>query len=174
MWLDDRGTIRRKWMEEVPRRTSRARLASPFFYYYFHRSGTKCTVSRRWFAVKVCDSFTRSNCTQRFFLGNRLRFLCGNDTVAVAMQFAMKNGKICFSLRKFLAISPVIQKIASDCGCDAVVHLGLEAKGLLDFRGRRGIASVVRWNLCPVIFGVETGWCDMSSGMLMLMPAKSC
>ena len=63
-------------------------------------------------------------CTQRFFLGNRLRFLCGNATVAVAMRFAMKNGQICFSLRKFLAISPAIQKIASDCGCDAVVHLG--------------------------------------------------
>ena len=58
------------------------------------------------------------------FLGNRLRFLCGNDTVAVAMQFAMKNGQVCFSLRKFLAISSAIQKIASDCGCDAVVHLG--------------------------------------------------
>ena len=56
--------------------------------------------------------------------GNRLRFLCGNDTVAVAMHLAMKNGQICFWLRKFLAISPAIQKIASDCGCDAVVHLG--------------------------------------------------
>ena len=31
--------------------------------------------------------------------------------------------KFCFSLRKFFAISPAIQKIASDCGCDAVVHL---------------------------------------------------
>ena len=51
--------------------------------------------------------------------GDRLRFLCGDDTVAVAMHFAMKNGQICFSLRKFLAISPAIQKIASDCGCDA-------------------------------------------------------
>ena len=50
-----------------------------------------------------------------------MRFLCGNDTVAVAMHFAMKNGKFCFSLRKFLAISLAIQKIASDCGCDAVV-----------------------------------------------------
>ena len=39
------------------------------------------------------------------------------------MHFAMKNGKICFSLPKFLAISPAIQKIASDCGRDAVVHL---------------------------------------------------
>ena len=55
---------------------------------------------------------------------NRLQFLCGNDTAAVAMHFAMKNGQICFSLRKFLAISLAIQKIANDCGCDAVVHLG--------------------------------------------------
>ena len=55
-----------------------------------------------------------------------MRFPCGNDTVAVAMHFAMKNGQICFSLRKFLAISPAIQKIASDCGCDAVVHLGVQ------------------------------------------------
>ena len=83
----------------------------------------KCTVSPRWFAVEACDSFTQSNCTQRFFLGNRLRVLCGNDTVAVAMHFAMKSGQICFSLQKFLAISSAIQKIASDCGCDAVVHL---------------------------------------------------
>ena len=34
-------------------------------------------------------------------------------------------------------------------------NIGLEAKGLLDFEGRRGITSVVRWNLRPVIFGVE-------------------
>ena len=57
------------------------------------------------------------------------------------MHFAMKNGQICFSLQKFLAISPAIQKIASDCGCDAVVHLapvvlliwGLGATILLSF-----------------------------------------
>ena len=35
------------------------------------------------------------------------------------------------------------------------VFIGLERKGLLDFQWRRGIASVVRWNLRPVIFGVE-------------------
>ena len=58
-----------------------------------------------------------------------MRFLCGtNDTVAVAMHVAMKNGQICLLLRKFLAISPAIQKIASDCGCDAVVHLGSRKK----------------------------------------------
>ena len=28
-------------------------------------------------------------------------------------------------------------------------------RGALDFQGRRGITSVVRWNLCPVIFDVE-------------------
>ena len=43
------------------------------------------------------------------------------------MHFAMKNGKFGFSLRKFLAISLVLQKIASDCGCDAVVHLASES-----------------------------------------------
>ena len=95
------------------------------FWNFVPNSAPKCTVSRRWFAVKVCDSSAQSNCTQRFLLGNRSRLLCGNDTVAVAMHFAMKNGQICFSLRKFLAISPAIHKIASDCGCDAVVHLAL-------------------------------------------------
>ena len=38
--LGDRGTVRRKWMEEVLRRTLRAPLASPC-YAYFHRSGSK-------------------------------------------------------------------------------------------------------------------------------------
>ena len=33
-------------------------------------------------------------------------------------------------------------------------------KGVLDFQGRRGIASVVRWTLRPVIFGVD--WCTKS------------
>ena len=32
--------------------------------------------------------------------------------------------------------------------------IGLEAKGLLAFQGRRGIVSIVQWNLLPVIFGV--------------------
>ena len=42
------------------------------------------------------------------------------------MRFAMENGQICFLLRKFLAMSSAIQKIASNCGCDAVVHLSPE------------------------------------------------
>ena len=36
-----------------------------------------------------------------------------------------------------------------------LISVGLEAKGLLDFQGRRGITSIVRWNLRPVIFGVD-------------------
>ena len=40
-----------------------------------------------------------------------------------------------------------------------LILIGLEAKNLLTFQGRRGIASVVRWNLRPVIFGVENGTC---------------
>ena len=54
--------------------------------------------------------------------------------VAIAMHVVMKNGQICFSLRKFLAISSAIQKIASDCGRDAVVHLGVEGNLDLDTR----------------------------------------
>ena len=33
--------------------------------------------------------------------------------------------------------------------------LGVETEGLLDYQGRAGIISIVRWNLRPVIFGVE-------------------
>ena len=36
-----------------------------------------------------------------------------------------------------------------------LILIGLEAKALLDFQGRRGIISVVRWNLRLVIFGAE-------------------
>ena len=37
-----------------------------------------------------------------------------------------------------------------------LISVGLEAKGLLAFQGRRGITSVVRRHFRPVIFGVET------------------
>ena len=36
-----------------------------------------------------------------------------------------------------------------------LILIGLEAKGLLAFQARRGMISVVRWNLRLVIFGVE-------------------
>ena len=44
--------------------------------------------------------------------------------------------------------------LASPCLC-LFVFISLERKGLLDFQGRRGIASVARWNPRPVIFGVK-------------------
>ena len=55
------------------------------------------------------------------FWGIGCDFSAATIRFAVAMHFAMKNGQICFSLRKSLAISLAIQKITSDCGCDAVV-----------------------------------------------------
>ena len=33
--------------------------------------------------------------------------------------------------------------------------IGVETEGFLDYQGRVGIISIVRWNLRPVIFGVE-------------------
>ena len=33
--------------------------------------------------------------------------------------------------------------------------IGVVAEGLLDYQGQAGIISIVRWNLRPVIFGVE-------------------
>ena len=35
------------------------------------------------------------------------------------------------------------------------VSWGVEAEGLLDYQGRAGIISIVRWNLRSVTFGVE-------------------
>ena len=34
--------------------------------------------------------------------------------------------------------------------------IGLEAEGVLDYQGRAGIISIVRWNLRPVIFDVNS------------------
>ena len=36
--------------------------------------------------------------------------------------------------------------------------IGVETEGLLDYWGRAGIISIVRWNLRPVIFGVEVSF----------------
>ena len=33
--------------------------------------------------------------------------------------------------------------------------IGVETEGFLDYQGRAGIMSIVRWNFRPVIFGVE-------------------
>ena len=39
--------------------------------------------------------------------------------------------------------------------CFVLCLIGVETEGLLDYQGRAGIISIVRWNLRPVIFGVE-------------------
>ena len=53
--------------------------------------------------------------------------------------------------RKFRVVPP------SHPLCPLVLHvfIGVETEGLLDYQGR-GILSIVRWNLCPVIFGVDS------------------
>ena len=43
-----------------------------------------------------------------------------------------------------------------------LVLIGPETKSLSAFQGRRGIASVVRWNPRPVIFGVDLAQCEKS------------
>ena len=40
-WLDDRGTVRRKWTDEVLRRTSRSHPSRPLSSASFQRSGSK-------------------------------------------------------------------------------------------------------------------------------------
>ena len=39
--------------------------------------------------------------------------------------------------------------------CFLLCLIGVETEGLLDYQGRAGIISIVRWNLRPVIFGVD-------------------
>ena len=45
-----------------------------------------------------------------------------------------------------------------------LILIGLEGKGLVDFQGRRGITSVVRWSLRPVILGVD--YCLRQDGVI--------
>ena len=39
--------------------------------------------------------------------------------------------------------------------CFVLGLTGVETEGLLDYQGRAGIISIVRWNLRPVIFSVD-------------------
>ena len=39
--------------------------------------------------------------------------------------------------------------------CFVLCLIGVETEGILDYQGRAGIISIVRWNLRPVIFGVD-------------------
>ena len=55
-----------------------------------------------------------------------------------------------------------------------LVLIGLETKGLLDFQGRRGLTSAVRWNLRPVIFDVDNRYFFPFSnkGIQVTLPQK--
>ena len=41
--------------------------------------------------------------------------------------------------------------------CFVFIFIGVETEGLLDYEGRAGSISIVRWNLRLVIFGVDFG-----------------
>ena len=41
--------------------------------------------------------------------------------------------------------------------CFVLHFIGVETEGFFDYQGRVGIISIVRWNLRPVIFGVDLG-----------------
>ena len=50
----------------------------------------------------------------------------------------------------YLARTPCVPLLSTS------FNRGGETEGLLDYQGRAGIISIVRWNLRPVIFGVES------------------
>ena len=68
--------------------------------------------------------------------------------------------------------------------CSVLRFLGVETEGLLDCRGGAGIISIVRWNLRPVIFGVDRRalpqnfarffTSDMSNFTGMATPSQRC
>ena len=55
--------------------------------------------------------------------------------------------------------------------CFVLCLIGVETEGLLDYQGRAGIVSIVRWNLRPVIFGVEN-WKNYKVPSPPLRPTK--
>ena len=57
--------------------------------------------------------------------------------------------------RKGIAWYGGISHWAAKFPCFVLCLIGVETEGLLDYQGRAGIISIVRWNLRPVIFGVD-------------------
>ena len=52
------------------------------------------------------------------------------------------------------------------------LFVGVEAEGLLDYQGRAGITSIVRWSLRPVIFCVDRGFADCPQFSLQILTAN--
>ena len=57
--------------------------------------------------------------------------------------------------------------------CSVRCLIGVEAEGLLDYQGRAGIISIVRWNLRLVIFGVEMNSPERVRDTIWTLPEKS-
>ena len=62
--------------------------------------------------------------------------------------------------RKFRAV-PRLYPLRSFCCVLCLIEV--ETEGLLDYQGRAGIISIVRWNLRPVIFGVDLSYFGFST-----------
>ena len=52
---------------------------------------------------------------------------------------------------------------SSSVEANNVSILGVETERLLDYQAWAGIISIVRWNLCPVIFGSFRGSSELNS-----------
>ena len=50
---------------------------------------------------------------------------------------------------------------------------GLETEGLLDFQERAGIASIVRWKLHRVIFGIEAARLGVENRLRLVYAVKT-
>ena len=50
---------------------------------------------------------------------------------------------------------------------------GVETEGLLDYEGRARIMSIVRWNLRPVIFGVDPCFWEYPDFLFRIAPFSS-
>ena len=51
--------------------------------------------------------------------------------------------------------------------------MGMETEEFLDYQGRAGFISIVRWNLFPVIFGVDLSLSLYLTLSLSLQPPSS-
>ena len=58
--------------------------------------------------------------------------------------------------------------LASPCSVLCLTLSGMETEGFFDYQGRAGIISILRWNLRPVIFGVEKIQLNKSSEQSLL------
>ena len=110
----------------------------------------------RLFGFGPQDSFSQVHGTSRFYLdfpGSFFKTFSGSGLVG-----SQTWGPIWLVDRgttqwKWMAEVPCRTHPSRPLVCACFSRSG--SKGALDFQGRRGITSIVRWNLRPVIFGVD-------------------